>query len=65
MGNKISNNLVEKNICNYDCFVCKESGKLPNIAGRFYLINEKECICNGCNTIFKKDKIYRTDFKLQ
>jgi hypothetical protein len=58
MGNIISYNIVERNICNYDCKVCRDSGNLPNILGRFYIINEKECICNGCNTIYKKEGIY-------
>lgn len=47
------------NKCNYDCPVCRESGKLPNMAGRFFLINETECKCNACNTIFHKSIIYK------
>jgi len=45
--------------CNYNCQVCMETGKDPNIAGRFHIINETECQCNGCNTIFAKSVIYR------
>ena len=51
-----SNNIVA---VNYDCPVCQQSGKLPNIAGRFFIINDKECKCNGCNTIFEKSKFYK------
>ena len=51
-----SNNIVA---VNYDCPVCQKSGKLPNIAGRFFIINNKECKCNGCNTIFEKSKFYK------
>ena len=45
---------------NYNCPVCQESGKLPNIAGRFFIINQTECQCNGCNTIFDKNRFYKT-----
>jgi hypothetical protein len=44
---------------NYDCPVCQNSGKLPNIAGRFFIINEKECKCNGCNSIFEKSRFFK------
>jgi len=44
---------------NYDCPVCKDSGKLPNMAGKFFIINESECQCNGCNTIFEKSRFYK------
>ena len=44
---------------NYDCPVCQKSGKLPNIAGRFFIINLTECKCNGCNTVFEKTKYYK------
>jgi len=44
--------------CNYYCPVCKKSGKLPNIAGRFFLINDTQCKCNGCNTVFDKSEYY-------
>jgi len=45
---------------NYNCPVCQESGKLPNIAGRFFIINQTECQCNGCNTVFDKNRFYKT-----
>lgn len=48
-----------KEICNYNCPVCKESGKVPNIAGRFYIISDTECQCSGCNTIFQKKDYYK------
>ena len=40
--------------CNYNCPVCRASGSVPNMAGRFYSINRYECQCNGCNSIFLK-----------
>ena len=51
--------ILYNNPVNYDCPVCKASNKLPNIGGRFFLINEKECQCNGCNTIFDKTRFYK------
>ena len=39
MGNSIAHNITDP--INYNCPVCIDSGKLPNIAGRFFLINEK------------------------
>ena len=57
MGNSIAHNIIEP--INYNCPVCVDSGKLPNIAGRFFLINDKECQCNGCNTIFPKEQFYK------
>jgi len=47
------------NNCNNDCPVCKKSGKTPNLAGRFFLINDRECQCNACNTIFPKEEFYK------
>ena len=47
------------NPVNNDCPICKSSGKLPNMGGRFFIINETECQCNGCNTIFKKELYYK------
>ena len=39
---------------NYNCHICKESGNVPNILGRFFHINRDQIRCNGCNTIFTK-----------
>jgi len=47
------------NPVNYNCPVCMASKKLPNIAGRFHLINERECKCNGCNSVFDKERFYK------
>jgi hypothetical protein len=44
---------------NANCSICMKSGKMPNLVGRFFIINEKECKCNGCNTIFDKKDIYK------
>lgn len=45
--------------CNYMCPVCKKSGKMPTISGRFYIINDTECQCNACYTIFHKNMFYQ------
>ena len=59
MGQRFST-IIPKNNCNYECPVCAQSGKTPNLAGRFNIINEYECKCNGCNTIFEKCRFYKT-----
>jgi hypothetical protein len=56
MGQTTSRNT---NPVNYDCPVCMASNKLPNAGGRFFLINETQCQCNGCNTIFDKTQFYK------
>jgi hypothetical protein len=38
----------------------KVSGKLPNAAGRFFIVSLTECKCNGCNTVYPKSKFYKT-----
>ena len=48
-----------KSPVNYNCPVCKQSGKLPNIAGAFHIINRTECKCNGCNAVFQKSQFYK------
>ena len=47
------------NPVNYDCPVCQNSGKLPNIAGKFFIISSTECKCNGCNTVFEKSRFFK------
>lgn len=44
---------------NYNCLECKKTNKLPNIAGRFFIINDTECQCNGCGTIYPKSQFYK------
>ncbi len=44
--------------CNYHCPFCRTSGATPNMAGRFFIINETQCQCNACNSIFEKEWIY-------
>lgn len=58
MGNTTSHTIVEP--VNYDCQICMKTEKLPNIAGRFFIINSTECKCNGCGTIFPKKQIYKS-----
>ena len=48
-----------KTKCNYNCPVCQKTGKTPNMAGRFFLINDTECKCNACETVFPKEKFYK------
>ncbi len=45
--------------CNYHCPECQKTGKIPNIAGRFFIIDEQHCICNACNTVFDKKDFYK------
>ena len=56
MGSRFSRS---QNPVNYDCPVCKATGKVPNMAGKFCIINEKECQCNGCNAVFEKSVFYK------
>jgi hypothetical protein len=58
MGNIFSNKKVK--FVNYNCPVCMESGLTPNIAGKFFIINDKECQCNGCKKIFNKSDFYKS-----
>jgi hypothetical protein len=44
--------------CNALCPVCAKSGHTPNIAGRFFLIENGMCQCNGCNSVFYKKLFY-------
>jgi len=46
--------------CNYSCPTCKKSGKMPTISGRFHIINDKECQCNACYSIFNKNIFYKS-----
>lgn len=43
---------------NYNCEVCmKDKNAIPNMGGRFFLVGNMYCQCNGCGTIYdKKDK---------
>ncbi len=47
-----------QNRVNANCPECKKTGKLPNLAGRFHIINDTQCQCNGCNTVFDKKDFY-------
>jgi hypothetical protein len=44
---------------NYNCPVCKKSGKIPNIKGKFHIISNSMCKCNGCDSIFEKNNFYK------
>jgi hypothetical protein len=60
MGNRSFNTVKHVKPVNYNCPNCMETSKnnIPNLAGRFFLINDKECQCNGCNTIYPKGQFY-------
>jgi hypothetical protein len=58
MGGNLSKN-SSNNLCNYDCPVCQKTGKVPNIGGRFFLIDDEFCQCNACHTMFEKSRFYK------
>lgn len=63
MGAYVSANRVKilgNTNVNYDCPTCMSSGRLPNIAGKFFIINDTQCQCNGCNTIYEKSRFYKS-----
>lgn len=49
-----------ENRSNINCPICQKTGKLPSLSGRFHIINDNECKCNVCNTIFNKSIIYKS-----
>ena len=59
MGQICSKNLEDTKV-NYNCPVCMSSNKLPNLNGRFFIVNETHCRCNGCNTLFEKKQFYKS-----
>jgi hypothetical protein len=58
MGQALS--FISRNPVNYDCPVCQSSGKLPNTVGRFFIINDTQCQCNGCKTVFDKEQFFKS-----
>ena len=40
--------------CNYNCKICKKSGKTPNMLGKFTVIDNNNVLCSGCKNIFTK-----------
>ena len=58
MGSYLSK-IKKRDGVNYDCPLCKKSGKVPNLVGKFELINDQYFKCNGCNSIFNKNVIYQ------
>ena len=61
MGQCLSNDYMplHSSKVNYNCPVCRDTEQIPNIAGRFFIINETQCRCNGCNTVFDKKLFYQ------
>lgn len=44
---------------NYKCPECMKDGSaIPNAGGRFFIINESECRCNGCGGVFPKSDYF-------
>ena len=44
---------------NYKCPECMKDGKaIPNAGGRFFIINESQCACNGCGGVFPKSDYF-------
>ena len=64
MGLQFSKNreqsILSNNAVNYNCPECQKTGKLPNLAGRFFIIDDNQCQCNGCGTKYPKSQIYKT-----
>lgn len=59
MGQCLSTIKYDLNPVTYNCPVCKETNNPPNLTGKFFIINDTECQCNGCNTIFPKSQVYK------
>lgn len=57
MGLNISK-IKERNGVNYDCPICRDSKKAPNLVGKFIAINDYQFKCSGCNNLFDKNSIY-------
>ena len=56
---------TERQACNYYCKVCKSSGGVPNILGRFIILDNKNIFCTGCKSEFPKDELNKfTDFEV-
>ena len=51
--------MYKQNPVNYNCPKCKQIGKTPNMGGKFFLINEYECKCNGCDSVYPKEQFYK------
>jgi len=52
--------ILSNNAVNYNCPECQKTGKLPNLAGRFFIIDDNQCQCNGCGTKYPKSQFYKT-----
>jgi hypothetical protein len=59
MNREISRRDADEDRCNYSCPTCRKSGKMPTLSGRFHIINDKECQCNACYSIFDKNIFYK------
>jgi len=60
MGQCLSSIKYDDNPVNVKCPVCKETNKVPNLTGRFFIINDEQCQCNGCNTVFPRKQFYKS-----
>ena len=50
--------IKERNGVNYHCPVCKNTNNPPNLVGKFFLINDHQFRCTGCNSVFNENSIY-------
>lgn len=53
--------------CNYYCKVCKQTDKLPNILGKFVIMEDGRMSCTGCKNEFTKEessKYFANDFSI-
>lgn len=57
MGLNISK-IKERNGVNHDCPVCRNTKNVPNLVGRFILINDYQFKCSGCDSVFNKNSIF-------
>ncbi len=46
---------------NYECGVCRSTGRVPNMLGRFIKISNTQEQCNGCGTIYTNVTTITTD----
>ena len=49
-----------KRACNYHCNICKKTGRVPNMAGRFYTVGENQYQCSGCMVVFERDSVSKS-----
>lgn len=49
---------TKRHACNYYCEICKKTGQLPNILGKFIIEHETgKVTCTGCKNVFKRQEL--------